>query len=225
MRAPTTSSARSRSTSARGRSPASGSERAVKEIVELKLFAVVPGDLIAERDRIRSLVEAANRTLSDSGVAFRFWHYRAELAPGLHPEAPEALLRAEIDGADVVLIVGWNDLGKLGDDVAAMLVPALERWKERGTPRVWPFRCVRPARLDKAMKLAALRLEEAYEALARIASIVEFETADQLADRLMEAVLKLGLERAPERAKSTLEAHVAEAAQMRRHLENVRAKH
>ncbi|MEQ9500023.1 MAG: SUMF1/EgtB/PvdO family nonheme iron enzyme [Deltaproteobacteria bacterium] len=196
-----------------------------EDVKSLRLFVIAPDDVAKERSRIDEVVRLANTTLASRRVRFDLWHWRDDLGPGLHPEGPGALVRGELDEADVVLVVLWNDPGDARDDALGSIDTAVAKWRHGGRPAIFAFRCKRPADFDDEEALeAALVVRKLCKRFAVDGEDVvrTYDTVEAFGDLLFKGLVeegsKHGHDAAPEVAHAT-------PSDLERHLERIRAEH
>lgn len=147
----------------------SGTQRVVKVV------AVSPGDVAAERKRIATVVDELNRSLApELGLVLRLWRWETDASPGLHLLGPQGAIDEAMvmESADVVVGIFWNRLGTPVSDAdsgtAHELRRAWELWSTSGRPQVFLYFCERRSRLKTAAEAAQLESLFAFrEALPR----------------------------------------------------------
>jgi hypothetical protein len=130
---------------------------------EMRVIAVSPGDVAAERKRLITVVEELNRNLApEFGFDLKLWRWEADATPGLHLLGPQGRIDEDmrIEDADVVVGIFWNRLGTRLPDAesgtAHELHRAWEQWKTTGRPQVLLYFCERKSRLKTVAEVAQL---------------------------------------------------------------------
>jgi len=142
------------------------------ELVRLvRIVAVSPSDVMAERELLATVVEELNRVVAPSrGCQLRLWRWETDAHPGLHLEGPQGLIddAMQIDDADVVVGIFWTRFGTptldSGSGTEHELRRACEAWQARRRPQVMVYfreRRGRPKDADAAQLERLLRFREA----------------------------------------------------------------
>ena len=162
------------------------------EMVRLvRIVAVAPGDVTAERKRLRRVVAELNRGIARTqGCQLLLWNWETDAYPGLHLEGPQGLIddAMDIEKADVVLGIFWTRFGTPTLGAASGTEHELRRawasWQQRGRPQVMVYfgeRKSRPTSATEAAQLhALLRFREAMpeqQLWWRYATLADFERA------------------------------------------------
>lgn len=140
--------------------------------VVVRLVAVSPCDVSAERELLDEIVDELNRGVAPAlGCRLSLWRWETDVHPGLHLEGPQGLIDAamRIEQADVVVGIFWSRLGGAIDDGGSATEHELRRawdaWSEHQRPDVLIYFCQRavmPSKSEEALQLySLLRFREA----------------------------------------------------------------
>jgi hypothetical protein len=121
--------------------------------VELLCVVLVsPGDVAAERDAVKLVVDELNRRVAPShGCQLSLWRWETDARPGLHLEGPQGLIdeRMQIADSDVVVGIFWKRFGTATGDAQSgtehELRNAWEAWRKNGKPDVMVYFSTQPA--------------------------------------------------------------------------------
>lgn len=126
----------------------------------VRLVAVSPGDVLAERETLQSVVSELNRRIATPlGRTLLLWRWELDSGPGLHRHGPQGLIdeRMAIEDADVVIGIFWRRFGtpamEAGSGTEHELRKAWSAWQKNGTPEVFLYFCDRPASPGSAEEL------------------------------------------------------------------------
>ena len=78
------------------------------------MIVVSPGDVAAERDAVKLVVDDLNRRVAPAnGCQLSLWRWETEARPGLHLEGPQGLIdeRMQIADSDIVVGIFWKRFG------------------------------------------------------------------------------------------------------------------
>ncbi|MGH8733941.1 MAG: NB-ARC domain-containing protein, partial [Burkholderiales bacterium] len=116
----------------------------------MRVVAVSPGDVQAERGRLEAIVDEVNRGVArERGCWLSLWRWETDAHPGLHLEGPQGLIddAMRIDDADVVVGIFWKRFGTPTSDAGSGTEHELRRawtaWQRRGRPQVMVYFCER----------------------------------------------------------------------------------
>jgi tetratricopeptide (TPR) repeat protein len=116
----------------------------------VRVVAVSPGDVQAERARLQAVIEELNRGVArERGCRFSLWRWETDVHPGLHLEGPQGLIDVamRIEDADLVVGVFWKRFGTptldAGSGTEHELRRARSAWQQRGRPQVMVYFCER----------------------------------------------------------------------------------
>jgi acyl-CoA synthetase (AMP-forming)/AMP-acid ligase II len=143
-----------------------------------RVFVASPGDVKEERSRMPKVVDSLNKTLGQLfpvNVELWRWESDATAAAG----EPQALINADLDRADVVVVIFWNRLGTLNSEgttgTQSEVLLSLQRWRDAGRPAVMIYFCQRPARLNREELTQRLSLLDFRESIASSVLAVDYE--------------------------------------------------
>jgi tetratricopeptide (TPR) repeat protein len=125
----------------------------IDRAVELvRVVVVSPGDVMAERDAVVSVIDELNRRLAPAqGCRLSVWRWETDARPGLHLEGPQGLIdeRMQIADSDVVVGIFWKRFGTPTGDAQSgtehELRNAWEAWRKNGRPDVMVYFSTQPA--------------------------------------------------------------------------------
>jgi tetratricopeptide (TPR) repeat protein len=130
----------------------------------VRVVAVSPGDVRAERERLEVVVDELNRGVaSERGCRLSLWRWETDAHPGLHLEGPQGLIdeAMRIEDADVVVGVFWKRFGTptldAGSGTEHELRRAWSAWRERGRPQVMVYFCERRYMLEGSAEAVQLQ--------------------------------------------------------------------
>jgi tetratricopeptide (TPR) repeat protein len=116
----------------------------------VRVVAVSPGDVQAERDRLKAVIDELNHGVArDRGCRLSLWRWETDAHPGLHVEGPQGVIDDAmcIEDADVVVGIFWKRFGTPTLDASSgtehELRHAFSAWTKRGRPQVMVYFCDR----------------------------------------------------------------------------------
>jgi tetratricopeptide (TPR) repeat protein len=116
----------------------------------VRVVAVSPGDVRAERNRLEVVVDELNRGIArERGCRLSLWRWETDAHPGLHLEGPQGLIddAMGIDDSDVVVGIFWKRFGTPTSDAGSGTEHELRRawsaWQQRRRPQVMVYFCDR----------------------------------------------------------------------------------
>jgi tetratricopeptide (TPR) repeat protein len=177
----------------------------------VRLVAVSPADVQAERDRLEAVVDELNRGVArERGCRLSLWRWETDAHPGLHLQGPQGLIddAMRIEDADVVVGVFWKRFGTPTPDARSGTEHELRRawsgWRQRRRPQVMVYFCERkhgPRNAAEAVHLQQLlSFREAMpkeQLWWRYTTVADFERA--VREHLTAFLLALGPVKAPAR--------------------------
>ncbi|MGO9976417.1 MAG: hypothetical protein ACLP01_27145 [Solirubrobacteraceae bacterium] len=92
-----------------------------RDVEVVRVVVVSPGDVMAERKAVVSVVDELNRRVAPAqGCRLSVWRGETDARPGLHLEGPQGLIdeRMQIDDADLVVGTFWKRFGTPTGDAA-----------------------------------------------------------------------------------------------------------
>ena len=157
----------------------------------VRVVAVSPSDVQAERDRLEAVVDELNRGVAqERGCLLSLWRWETDAHPGFHVQGPQGLIdqAMDIEDADVVVGVFWKRFGTptsvAGSGTEHELRRAWTAWQQRRRPHVMVYFCDRKHRPSDTTEAAQLqRLLSFREALPkeqlwwRYVTVGDFERA------------------------------------------------
>lgn len=130
----------------------------------IRVVAVSPGDVDAERKRLANVVDELNRRVaSHHGCQLVLWRWETDAHPGLHLEGPQGLIDnvMRIHDADVVVGIFWNRIGTptkgAQSGTAHELRQAWDAWQAKQRPQVMVYFCERKSRPRDAAEASQLQ--------------------------------------------------------------------
>jgi tetratricopeptide (TPR) repeat protein len=116
----------------------------------VRVVAVSPGDVQAERDRLESVIDELNRGVArERRCRLSLWRWETDAYPGLHLEGPQGLIddAMRIEDADVVVGIFWKRFGTptldAGSGTEHELRRAWRAWQDGQRPQVMVYFCER----------------------------------------------------------------------------------
>jgi len=116
----------------------------------IRVVAVSPGDVMAEREALQEVVDELNRGIATSrGCRLSLWRWETDAAPGLHMKGPSGLIddMMKIKDADIVIAIFWKRFGtptmEAESGTEHELRHAWAAWKEHERPEVMVYFCDR----------------------------------------------------------------------------------
>lgn len=121
-------------------------------VIELiRVVAVSPGDVQAERDVLQSVIDELNRGVAPArGRRLSLWRWETDARPGLHLDGPQGAIDEQmgIQNADLVIGVFWKRFGTpthaAQSGTAHELRRAWAAWEKSRHPDVMVYFCGRP---------------------------------------------------------------------------------
>ena len=137
----------------------------VPEHVRLvRVVAVSPGDVHAERKLLAAVIEELDRRLAPQhGCRLELWRWETDAYPGLHLDGPQGLIDdlMRIDDADLVVGIFWKRFGTPTSDAGSGTEHELRRawaaWQTRAHPQVMVYFCERKFSPKNALEAAELQ--------------------------------------------------------------------
>ncbi|MEQ9500022.1 MAG: hypothetical protein RIT81_24300 [Deltaproteobacteria bacterium] len=117
----------------------------MQTVKDVRVFVGSSKDVQDERDRMPDVVRSVNRLTRPMGVVFHDWRYEADASPALHRDGWKGIVWPELDVAEVVVLVAWN---QFREGTQAELERAYARFEETGAPHILPYFSTRPSVLD-----------------------------------------------------------------------------
>jgi tetratricopeptide (TPR) repeat protein len=121
-----------------------------KSMRVLQVVAVSPGDVTAERDVLKEVVDELNREVAPSrGYRLSLWRWETDAGSGLHLAGPQGLIddMMKIQDADIVIGIIWKRFGTPTAEAESGTEHELRRawaaWKQHGRPDVMVYFCDR----------------------------------------------------------------------------------
>jgi hypothetical protein len=121
-----------------------------KLIRVVRVVAVSPGDVQAERQKLQAVVDELNREIAPSrGCRLDLWRWETDASPGLHLLGPQGKIDElmQIEAADIVVGIFWKRFGtpthESGSGTEHELRNAWAAWKDHGRPDVMVYFCTR----------------------------------------------------------------------------------
>jgi hypothetical protein len=118
----------------------------------VRVIVVSPGDVAAERDAVKLVVDDLNRRVAPAnGCQLSLWRWETDARPGLHLEGLQRLIdeRMEIADSDVVVGIFWKRFGTPTGDAQSgtehELRKASDAWRQNGRPDVMVYFSQQPA--------------------------------------------------------------------------------
>jgi hypothetical protein len=119
------------------------------EIRRFRIFVASPGDVQAERDALKEVVEEINRTHGNEFMA-DLVRWETHVHPDLG--SPQEVVNRQIGPYDIFIGIMWNRFGtptgRADSGTEEEFRRAHDSWQESGRPRVLFYFCGRPAALD-----------------------------------------------------------------------------
>jgi hypothetical protein len=108
----------------------------------VRVVAVSPAEVRAERDRLEAVVDELNRGVARAhGHRLSLWRWETDAHPGLHLDGPQGLIddAMRIENSDVVVGIFWKRFGTPTVDAGSGTEHELRRawsgWRQRGRPQ------------------------------------------------------------------------------------------
>ena len=124
------------------------------------MIVVSPGEVAAERDAVKLVVDDLNRRVAPAnGCQLSLWRWETDARPGLHLEGPQGLIdeRMEIADSDVVVGIFWKRFGTPTGDAQSgtehELRKASDAWRQNGRPDVMVYFSQQPASPETSTEL------------------------------------------------------------------------
>lgn len=169
-----------------------GSPASPANLKQIRVFVASPGDVEAERTRVRAVVDRVNhRRALSAGIFLDAWLWEMDALPGVgHPQEQ---INRYLDEAAIVVVILWNRMGtptpNAESGAAEEFERAVARYLKSGWPRILTYYCKRKCTLDTEDELEqrqrVLRFKKRHEKdliAATFDSIQEFE--ERLEDHL-----------------------------------------
>jgi hypothetical protein len=112
----------------------------------VRIIVASPGDVMSERDAIRSIIDELNRGIGrEMGIVLQIARWETDTHPGLHVQGPQGLIDTllRIEESDLLIGVFWKRFGTpVGDSASGTeheFRLARESWKKNGRPDIMAY--------------------------------------------------------------------------------------
>ena len=158
-----------------------------KMVRRIRVFVASPGDVHAERAKVRGVIERVNeRHALHEGMLLDPWLWELDALPGIG--RVQGQIDRYLDDAVIVVLILWNRLGTPTGDAASGTVEeferAVERFHKTGWPRILVYYCGRKSTLETESDIAQRGLVLKFRNDHKDILPASYDTPEEFAEKL-----------------------------------------